>query len=170
MKELKGMIICGFPGVGKTAAAKLVSKGIVDCDSTPFHFPEGWNCISAGVNPGQEDPNWVKKYVDHIEVLAKSSGYPFILCASHYEVRKELRDRDLPYIVVVPKLSLRDEYMTRYLQRGNDVKFISKLYNQWFTWLNQISNESAPIIYLHEDQFISDILPSTSQMMKVGLL
>lgn len=150
-KEMfKNTIICGFPGVGKsTAAAK--SKEIVDCESTSFHYLPG--------NLTTENPNWVKDYVDHIGDLSSNLGYQYVLLSCHKAVREELARRGVPYVIVAPSSYCRSEYMARYLKRGDSVKFIKNVYDNWAKWLDEIEEDGMPVIWLNEGQTISDVLP-----------
>jgi hypothetical protein len=165
--KIKGIIISAFPGTGKTTAAGLM-KEAVDLESTPFKFPVDWE---KGIVPTEEAEDWVQKYVDQITLLASECGYNFVFVSSHQEVRKELRKREIPFISVIPQADLRDEYMIRYIGRGNDMKFLRNVYDNWFDWLHEYDNEvfdnifdlegkpQEIIIHLKSGQYVSDLLP-----------
>lgn len=152
-KKIKRLIICGFPGVGKTSAERK-SREVVDCESTAFHYS-----FEPG-KPDKENPDWVSKYVDHIENLASHGDYQYVLVSSHLQVREEMEKRCIPYICVVPKSSLRNEYLVRYVKRGDSAHFIQRIYDHWSEWLEEINRHGAPVIHLAEGQNISDILPT----------
>lgn len=159
MKEIKGLIICGFPGVGKSYAEQL-SNDIADCESNAFHFPVDWEHINEPEKMEvKEDKNWVNKYVDHIEDMASQYGKPYVLVSSHVEVRTEMDVRGIKYIIAVPKKELKDEYLSRYVKRGSQVSFIEKMYFYWEEWLDEIENCGMPVIHLSSGQYIADILP-----------
>lgn len=167
--KIKGIIISAFPGTGKTTAAGLM-KEAVDLESTPFKFPVDWE---KGSVPTEEAEDWVQKYVDQITLMASECGYDFVFVSSHQEVRKELRKREIPFISVIPQTDLRDEYMIRYIGRGNDMKFLRNIYDNWFDWLHEYDNEfingfyvpgTEPqeiVIHLKSGQYVSDLLPLT---------
>ena len=150
-EKIKRLIICGFPGVGKTSAERK-SREVIDCESTSFHFT-----IENGVQ--KEEPEWVSKYVDHIESLASKGNYQYVLVSSHLKVREEMEKRGIPYICVVPKSGLRDEYLARYVKRGDSAHFIQRIYDHWSEWLEEINRHGAPVIHLAEGQNISDMIP-----------
>lgn len=151
--SIKSTIVCGFPGVGKTTA-EAKSRCVEDLESSGFQFlfdPE----------TGPTDirvPEWVPKYVDFIEQRAEVfAGCLLVSC--HKEVREELRRRGIPFVVVVPEHAAKDEYMARYLKRGNSALFIAKIYDNWNRWLVEIDQEPEPVIHLGVNQNIIDVLP-----------
>ena len=165
--KIKGMIISAFPGTGKTTAAGLM-KEAVDLESTPFKFPVDW---VNGTTATEEAEGWVEKYVDQITLMASECGYDFVFVSSHQEVRKELRKREIPFISVIPQTDLRDEYMIRYISRGNDMEFLRNIYDNWYAWLNEYDEEIFKVIFeegahpqeivvrLKSGQYVSDLLP-----------
>ena len=158
---IKKLIICGFPGVGKSAAANRC-MGACDCESTSFHYYFDPTEVNAKHPFGTEKENgeWVKNYVDYIVTAAEeNSKYQYILISSHEEVRNELIKRFVPYVVVVPEKSLKDEYLARYVKRGDRAEFIMNIYECWDEWLDAIDKDAPAVIHLKAGQFLSDILP-----------
>lgn len=159
MKKHKGIIICGFPGVGKSYAAQR-SPDIEDIESTSFHYPIEWENINEPEKMRvEENPNWVRDYVDHIENMASEYGYLYNLVSCHDKVREELDARSIPYIIVVPSKNLKDEYLARYVKRGDSFNFISQIDTHWDEWLAEIEESGMPVIHLRAGQTISEILP-----------
>lgn len=159
MKEIKNHIICGFPGVGKSQAA-MRSRDIQDIESTPFHMPIDWDNINEPEKMRhEENPNWVSDYADHIADMASQYGYCYNLISCHEKVREELDARSIPYIIVVPSRELKDEYLGRYLRRGDSFDFINQIDTHWDEWLTEIDGCGMPVIHLKSGQYISDILP-----------
>lgn len=159
MKEIKGHIICGFPGVGKSAAARMC-RDIQDIESTEFHWPTDWENINEPEKMRyEENPNWVSDYVDHIADMASQYGYSYNLISCHEKVREEMDARSIPYIIVVPSKDLKDEYLARYLKRGDSFNFINQIDTHWDEWLSEIDECGMPTIHLKAGQYISDVLP-----------
>lgn len=152
---IKGLIISGFPGIGKTTAERVYRESI-DCESTPFHYVFEPSCPD-GVE--KENPNWVKEYVDFIEKSAKDGKYNFIFISSHLKVREELDMRMIPYIVVAPEKCLKDEYLARYVKRGDCAEFIIEVSESWDEWLEEIEHDAPAVIHLKSGQVLADILP-----------
>lgn len=154
MKKITGLIICGFPGVGKSTAERM-RKDVADVESTGFH----WKVDENGFLTHDENENWVSDYVDHIKDMASQYGYPYILVSSHKKVREEMDERGVPYVVVVPDKGLRDEYLIRYIMRGDIQSFIKTVYRHWYEWLDEIEASDAPVVHLSAGQTMTDILP-----------
>ena len=141
---MKTIVISGFPGIGKTEAAKRIP----DClDLESRHFDK-------------DDLNWVSAYVDGIENgLVKYEGcYRYIFISSHREVRQEMKKRRIPYIVVVPYVDDKEDYLKRYLRRGNDMDFIDNIAFNWYQWLDEINENETRVIHLLTVEYLSDIL------------
>lgn len=160
MSKFKAIIICGFPGVGKTSAEQRCRQAI-DCESSGFHYIFDPTEVNAKNPAGvlKENPNWVKEYVDKLVELATDVRYHYVLASTHQEVRDELNARFIPYVVVVPDRSLKDEYLVRYVKRGDSAEFIMGIYEYWEDWLKAIDIEAPAVIHLKSGEYLADILP-----------
>ena len=148
-KKYRNLIICGFPGVGKSSAAEIC-KNILDLESTPFHF---WD------DGKSEDPNWFVRYVNEIEKSANDARYNYILVSTHKLVRSEMQYRGIPYIIVTPLAKLKDEYLSRYVKRGDCYDFIETLNINWEQWIEDFANDDVPIIHLDAGETMRKLLP-----------
>ena len=163
-----GIIICGFPGVGKTTAERVCLEAI-DCESSAFH----WNFDPTEVNEEypagviKENTQWVSRYIEHILECANSGKYQYVLVSSHREVREALDMRSVPYVVVVPKIGLIDEYLARYVERGDCAEFIIKVYENWGKWINDIEENAPAVIHLSAGQTLASILPTVQPAVRV---
>ena len=109
------MIICGFPGVGKTTMAKV--SNWVDLESTPFK------------------QNWLL-YAEVAKHMS-DNGYT-VMVSTHREMLGALEEIKAKYTVIVPPLADKAIYRKRYIQRGNDQDFIDNIMNNWDVWLREI--------------------------------
>ena len=157
---LKALIICGFPGIGKSTAEQAY-RDAIDCESSAFHYVIDHNVVNANFPAGvkKENPNWAQEYVDFVEKCAKDGKYRYVLASSHLEVREELDMRTIPYVVVVPEAGIKDEYLQRYVKRGDCAEFIIKVSESWDEWLNEIEQNAPAVIHLKAGKVLSDILP-----------
>ena len=153
---MKGLIICGFPGVGKSAVESISHAMNIfdynDMESSAY----GW--ITGLSGKRERNPHFPECYVDDIEMHASQYGYPVVMVASHKEVRDEMKRRGIPYIIVAPEKSLKDEYMARYLVRRSNYGLIKQIFDHWDEWLDEIEQDGAPVIHLKAGQYLSDIL------------
>lgn len=161
----KPIVICGFPGIGKTYASKnfgktYVSKNVVmsanslDMDSSEYH----WKTRFDG-RKKDEVENWEDKYVDAIsETYEGFNALRYIFVSTHAKVREKLRERNIPYIIVRPDEGLRNDYMIKYMKRQSDIDSICKLYENWNAWLFDLELDPMPKITLGYDEYLLDIL------------
>ena len=111
------MIICGFPGTGKSVMARY-SKW-VDLESTPFR------------------KNW-RLYA---EVARHMSDHGHtVMVSTHPELLDELEQLEARYTVVIPDTTDVQTYMDRYEKRGNTPEFCKRVYDNWHVWLESIIN------------------------------
>lgn len=150
------IIICGFPGVGKTYFAKYMNEheirdDFIDLESSPFKA---------------KDPNHPREYCEAITKAYLSGCYSYIFTSCHKEMREYLWEHHIPYIIVMPQydkeddawMTTRNEYMKRYLSRGNSYAFIQKIYNNWKDWMEEmLYHDPAPVIQLRRYSYIDDI-------------
>ena len=111
------MIICGFPGVGKTMMAKF--SRWVDLESTPFSYRGQW-LLYAEVAKHMSD-----------------NGYT-VMVSTHAEMLEALEQIEARYTVVIPPITDKDTYLRRYDLRGNTDDFIQHLAENWQKWITAI--------------------------------
>lgn len=131
----KGRIVCGFAGVGKSTAA-LSMPGVVDLESTPF------------------DKDW-ERYSKVAQHMA-ANGYT-VLLSCHRELREQLTRDGASYLLAMPPRDARDEYLSRYVDRGNAAEFVTLLKTNWDAFLAVLPGERV----LGVKGFLSDNLRLT---------
>lgn len=98
------MIICGFPGIGKSTIAK--EENVIDLESSIFRTGKD------GVRPLL----WEKYYCDMAIELSKQDNTVFV--STHSEVIKYLEKHcSEPVMVMYPVEDLRDEWVERLKKR-----------------------------------------------------
>lgn len=139
----KTLIIAGFPGVGKSYFCEHGDEGTakaIDADSSKFSWVKG----SKGDSP-QRNPDFPKNYIEHIKSIKDAEGVDIIFVSSHKEVRRALKEADIPYILVYPNIYQKSEYIKRYKQRGNSDNFIKKVDSHWDEWIRDCMDETYPV-------------------------
>lgn len=148
----KAIVICGFPGVGKTSAANNRTN-ILDAESSAF----SWNWNPENLEKGRErNPEFPHNYIRFIK--ENMDKYDVILASSHQAVRDVLKAEGIQYIIVAPEYPRKNEYMIRYLQRGSDIDFIEQLYGSWGQFIDDLAYDGAPLIWIGEGKYLSDVL------------
>lgn len=114
------MIICGFPGTGKSTMAKF--SRWVDLESTPFKR------------------NWLL----YAEVAKHMSdrGYT-VMVSTHKEVLDALEQIEARYTVVIPPTTDKNIYLMRYAMRGNTEEYIELLSKNWYGWIHEILDKQT---------------------------
>lgn len=123
------MIIAGFPGIGKTEYQKNSKLPVCDSDSSNFE----------NLEDGSPNPNFIEEYFAHIESVLQIQQV-IVLVSTHEAVLRELKRRNMNYVVVIPEEGLLDEYIERYQNRGSTETFINLIASNWFDWLEDIKS------------------------------
>jgi len=135
------ILISAFPGVGKSYLFKnLKDYKILDSDSSTF---------DKDLFPGN--------YIDHIK--QNIGVVDIIMISTHDVVRKQLEENGLFFLLVYPDISLKDEYIGRYNERGNDDNFIKILGENWENWITDIEKQKDCFkVKLQSGQFLGDFI------------
>ena len=144
---MKTKVYSAFPGCGKTTYFENTDKNVLDSDSSKFdkkHFPG--------------------TYLDHIERSLEDPNVDKILVSSHKDVRDGLVRRGIPFVLVYPERTIKDEYIQRYKDRGNNDLFIDLLEKNWDNWMDEMDEMSVPMgqilhkVRLKSGQYLTDII------------
>jgi len=130
------MIICGFPGVGKTTLAKF--SNWVDLESTPF------------------EKDWVR--YAKVAKYMNDNGYN-VMVSTHPQLLEQFEQMEVRYTVVIPPFTDISIYKDRYIKRGNNTDFITLIETNWDKWIGDIITKSSvnkTIIILPKDGCLQD--------------
>jgi hypothetical protein len=130
-----GIVVSGFPGVGKTIFSTSYSEcllTITDSDSSSFSW----------CSDGTRNPDFPRNYIAHIKEQVVQSD--FVMVSSHRSVRDALRNDGMHYILVYPDRGLKEEYLERYRRRGNERPFIDTMADNWDDFIDEIEQETFP--------------------------
>lgn len=147
----KEYIICGFSGIGKSTAEQK-HRQIIDFESTGYS-----HIWKNGENRGK-DPKFPYNYVDKLVELIDDEEATFYLLSCHKEVRDELKRRGIDYIIVLPTIEQKNEYLKRWLKRGSSMDFIKSMSYRWEDMIRSCEKDDAPKIYLSSGEYISDLI------------
>lgn len=134
--EVKTIIVAGFPGVGKTYLFNNYKDSdsfiVLDSDSSDY----SWIKDENGKNTTTRNPRFPGNYIDHIKYNIGKAD--LILVSTHKEVLDALDASGITYIIAFPNENLKEDYLKRYKDRGNDDKFIKLLSDNMDEWIGQI--------------------------------
>lgn len=149
MSILNTKVISAFPATGKSWLTNhLNEKGLKVLDSDSSNF--SW--LSKGVR----NPDFPNNYIKHIKENIGKVDYIFV--SSHKEVRSELNYQNVTYTLIYPHESLIQEYIKRFTERGNDIKFIEFIANNWFSFIADMKQEDClSKVQMLQGQYLSDI-------------
>jgi len=141
MTQKDTLVISAFPGCGKSHYFREnIDKIVLDSDSSKF-----------------DKSDFPKNYINHIkENLGKAD---IIMVSSHKEVRDALVENKIPFILIYPDISIKDEYISRYIDRGSSETFVNLLTKNWELWVSELDNQiGCDKIKLKKFQYLSDVL------------
>lgn len=139
-------VIAAFPATGKTFVAALDHR-FLDSDSSAFSW----------ASPGVRSPLWPENYIAHITAALNRGDR--VLVSTHAEVRAALRDAGIPFTLVYPDASLRDEYMDRMVRRGSPRALIQAIDQMWDAALAECAaQEGCEHVVLGPGKYLKDVL------------
>lgn len=139
------IIISAFPGTGKTTFTKNVNQSMRVTDSDSSQFPKD---------------NFPANYIEHIKSL-KDQGVNVCFVSSHKAVREALVAEGLDFYLVYPNSQCKEEYMTRYRNRGNDNAFLELMENNFELFVEDCRKQTHCIhVVLGNGGYIVDAMES----------
>ncbi|HFI0038117.1 TPA: hypothetical protein ACGOXV_000875 [Streptococcus suis] len=134
------MFVFAFPGMGKTTLAQQSSQ-IVDLEMSDIKYD---NSSVRHLNKEErkstprpiKDKNYKNIYVDKAYALHEEGRT--VLVAMNFLLRMLLAmlvRGAVPFHIYIPHPSLKEEYRQRYIQRGNNSKFIFEVMTIWYPTL-----------------------------------
>jgi hypothetical protein len=140
--DMKTKVYSAFPGVGKTTYFNTTDKNVLDSDSSKF-----------------DKKNFPANYIEHIERNIQDPKVDKILVSSHKDVRDALVKKGIPYVLVYPNREIKDEYIQRYKDRGNNDTFVDLLDKNWDNWMDEMDNqEGCYKVKIGSGQYLTDVI------------
>ena len=159
MSTRKVHIISGFPGTGKSTAAKLLPGIVIDLESSDFHWTD------PKAEEKVQHPEWPANYITAIRALAfETDGLKnyrdllYVLISGHAQVLNRLDELGIDYAISYPALDAKEEYLQRYIDRGNTPEFIEKLSANYEKYIADLKSHGKPEIPLAEGEYLFDKL------------
>lgn len=140
-------VISAFPACGKSYCFSHYQDTwkMLDSDSSNF----SWIKDENGNNTKVRNPEFPSNYIKHIK--DNIGKVDFIFVSSHEVVRKALRESNIRTIMVYPKKEMKDEWVKRFKERGNDEKFIEFISSNWPDFIDDMENEDGKHIMMKNE-------------------
>lgn len=164
------MLIAGFPGVGKSTAAKMFTDVFgenicIDLESSDYHW-----IIDKDGNKHQH-PEWPMNYVNAAKILLYETrglkdyeNLKFICISTHKDTLQILNDQEVEFCIVTP--FFKDEALKRYKERGSSPDFIKSMDDNWDKYMDDINSYGMPVVMT--DEYLCDILKDNRLVRFIG--
>ncbi len=138
---MAGIVVCGFPGVGKSHLFRNCGdEKVTDSDSSTF-----------------DKADFPGNYIAHIK--EKLADDYIVFCSTHDVVRQALAKEGIKYLLVYPNPLGKQEYMERYAQRGSPEPFLKLMDEKWYEFLRTCIDDqnAAAHIMLPPSTFVPSL-------------
>lgn len=155
------MIISGFPGIGKTTLAKKYVN-VIDMESSDYNYilTDEERKVPReelkGVKKSKQNPRWPTNYVE--EIIKYMNKYDIILISQHPSVKQELENRKIEFLLAIPELNCKEEYLKRYKSRKNKERWINEVIENFDSWITMDYSLKQEKIILKQGEYIEDVL------------
>lgn len=140
--------ISGFPGIGKSHLFEnRIDMTVLDSDSSQFSW----------IEKGVRHPNFPQNYIDHIK--NNIGKVDIILVSSHKVVRDALNNNGIEFTLIYPEKYCKEEYLQRYIDRGNDENFVKMMRDNWDKFIAECEEQECEFkIKLDNGEFLNDVI------------
>ena len=154
-----GIFIYASTATGKSTVSKKYYN-IIDMESTKYKYlnsdieNETLKSTKREINP-----NWPSNYFEALDKV--KDKYDYILISDEI-CNDYLWENNYEYWQIYPSKELKNEYLERCKNRGNNKNFIywySKLWDEWYFKCKN-DNHAKKHIELKSNQFLEDIIPN----------
>jgi hypothetical protein len=159
------LVLSAFPAVGKSTIFKEADeRGLKPAHVFFNDFTKEYEIqvpAGDGIPVFDSDSSKFDKeffpgnYVKHIKDTLERLDDVIILVSSHEAVREMLRDQGIDYVLAYPERELKEEYIQRYISRGNTEGFIGMMKGAWNDFIDSCEADPASKkIVLGEGEFL----------------
>lgn len=148
---MKTQIIAAFPGTGKSYFVANIDNRSTAIDLDTNNYTQGYDKNGKIIN--KEFPN---NYLHAIKQAIGQTNYLFVGCQP--EVLDMLKKENMNIVLVYPERQLKDEYMSRFNERGSSLEFRNLIYNSWDQFINYLEAQNSERLVLKSSQYIGDAI------------
>jgi len=156
---MKGIIIAAFAGTGKSYLGEKY-KNVIDLE--PASYKWLFDNVSGQIKESDKatskvlNPEWPMNYVN--KILEEVNNYDIVLIGLNRESRDILEDLGYKYYLCFPNKNEKNEYLKRFVKRGNPVEFVEKQAYYFEKELPLLYDEKMEKMILSGSEYIEDYL------------
>lgn len=162
-------IIAAHAGCGKSYFCDC-NESAIDFICMPFKYSNFYELVGNGKEQLKASEEldfvfgWQNAYYKAILDTYHCYSDQIIVIPSEARILECLSSDNIPYLLVYPKESAKEEYRQRYINRGDSENFIHVFMDEWDRWMEQLREyEGCERIELEEGQFLSDVVDLTGR-------
>lgn len=161
-----GVFVYCYTATGKSTVSRKYSN-VIDMESTLFKY------VNTKLENEQEkgtvreiNKDYPQNYFNAL--MQVKDQYDYILISDSI-CNLWLKENGFSYWQVYPSIELKDEYLQRMKDRGNNADFINYQAKLWDFWVNGCKNDeyATKHIELKSGQHLEDVLPGLVKMKTV---
>ena len=154
-----GIFIFAFTATGKSTVANKY-KNVIDMESTYYKYTNT-NTEDESLKSTVRELNkeWPENYFKALKEV--KNQYDYILVADEI-CNKFIIDNHFEYWYVYPQRELKQEYLNRCTDRGNNDEFIYWYSKLWDEWIDKCEEDkyASKKIKLKSKEYLEDVIPN----------
>ena len=153
-----GIFIYAFTATGKSSVAKKY-KNIIDMESTIYKYLDTIEDEKLKGTDRQLNKEWPNNYFKALDEV--KDKYDYILISDDI-CNEYLEKNNYEYWWIYPKKELKEEYLQRCRNRGNNDTFIHYYDINWNEWIDACINDknASKHIELESNEYLEDVIPN----------
>ena len=162
MLDKNAIIICGWAGIGKSTLQKKY-KNAIDLESITYKWDYDKKLLKQfnheqlkALKTRKINPNWPANYLSDINKSIKQ--YDIILVAYSRYIIDLLVKNNYDFYLCYPDYQFKDEYIERYLTRGNNENYLNTIKTEFETEFNYLSSLPFKKLNIFKGEFLEDVL------------
>lgn len=171
-KDKLGIIICGFSGIGKTTLGQKYENIAEIGQSLYRNIYEGIDAskisreLRKNIRVGiKKNPKWPMNYINKINELRET--HDLMLVFTDFELMDKFRELNIPFIIAIPDINRKEEFINNFKKRGQDEKFCQKAASKWDEKIKELKQMKETRIILKNHEYLEDYLKDKQNLQNL---